>query len=35
MEVAHEPQVKRPPRRDQVHGWVAQAKEMERAVFYS
>ncbi len=35
MEVAYRHHVKRPPRRDQVHDWVQQAKQLERAVFYS
>jgi len=32
--VADEHHVQRPPTREQVHDWVAQAKALERALFY-
>lgn len=34
MEVAEEHEVKRTPRQEDVSSWVAQAKEMERAISY-
>ncbi len=34
MEVAYQHHVKRPPRRDMVHDWVQQAKQLGRAVHY-
>lgn len=33
-EVASKHPVRRLPRRDQVHDWVAQAQQLERAIFY-
>lgn len=33
-QVATELQVKRPPLREEVHNWVNQAKQLERAIYY-